>query len=198
MTDDRAQLLASLVVGFVVLACVGAGSPTPGEASMSPGGSTATQSTTVSQAPSPPSASGSSATVRPAFAEAHVPKFAAGVPPENVPVVFREIGVAGQTIGYSLTAQATASYHCWNPLTQEIDTPKETVTRTVATTVALTSDAGGSIRGALQLGPPRPERLTCLVGYRAVPYAGTYAHVVLADTTNDVSVELGDHQYVGG
>jgi hypothetical protein len=31
-----------------------------------------------------------------------------------------------------------------------------------------------------------------------VPYAGTYNRVVLADTTNHLSVELGDHEFVGG
>jgi hypothetical protein len=123
---------------------------------------------------------------------------AAGVPPENVPVTFEETGASGQTISYTLTAQATASYQCWNPQTQEIDTQRETVSRPVAAGINLTADADGSIRGTLQLAPPRPEKLSCRLGYRAVPYAGTYEHMVLADTTNHVSVDLGDHQFVGG
>jgi len=123
---------------------------------------------------------------------------AAGVPPENVPVAFEEIGVPGQTINYTLTAAATASYQCWTPQTQEIDTRKETVSRVVTATATLTSDASGSIGGTLQLAPPRPEKLSCPVGYRAVPYAGTYNHVVLADTTNHLSIDLGDRQFVGG
>jgi hypothetical protein len=123
---------------------------------------------------------------------------AAGVPPENVPVTFEETGVPGQTITYTLTAQATASYQCWNPQTQEIDTQRETVSRVVTATATLTSDASGSVGATLQLAPPRPEKLSCRVGYRAVPYAGAYAHVVLADTTNHLSVDLGDHQFVGG
>jgi len=142
--------------------------------------------------------SGSSRAASPAFSEAEVPKVAAGVPPENVPVFFEETGVPGQTITYTLTADATASYQCWNPQTQEIDTHKETVSRTVTATATLTSDAGGSVGGTLQLAPPRTERLSCPAGYRAVPYAGTYKHVILADTTNHLTVDLGDHEFVGG
>ena len=93
---------------------------------------------------------------------------AAGVPPENVPVTFEETGTRGQTISYTLTAQATASYQCWNPQTQEIDTQRETVSRTVAAGINLTADADGSIRGTLQLAPPRPEKLSCRLGYSAL------------------------------
>jgi hypothetical protein len=123
---------------------------------------------------------------------------AAGVPPENVPVTFEETGVKGQTIRYTLSAEATASYQCWNPQTQEISTQKETVSQTVSATADLRSDASGSVQGTLQLAPPRPEKLSCPFGYRAVPYSGTYDRVTLADTTNHVSVDLGDHEFVGG
>jgi len=136
--------------------------------------------------------------VRPTFSEAQIPKVAAGVPHENVPVTFEETGVPRQTISYTLTAQATASYQCWNPQTQEIDTPKETVSRRVAAGITLTADPDGSVRGMLQLAPPRPEKLSCALGYRAVPYSGTYDHMVLADATNHLSVDLGDHEFVGG
>ncbi len=194
MTNNRAPWLACLVLGCLAVACSGGASATPGGPTLQP--PTDTPSAAVSPTPSP--LSGSSQAARPAFSEAQVPKVAAGVPPENVPVVFEETGVPGQTISYTLTADGMASYHCWNPQTQEIDTQKETVSRTVTATATLTSDASGRVRGTLQLAPPRPEKLACLLGYRAVPYAGTYNRVVLADTTNHLSVELGDHEFVGG
>src|SRR5438093_674780 len=145
MTNTRAPGLTIVVLGCLALACSTAGTPTPAG----------------SPASSPIPSADSSAAVRPSFSEAEVPKVAAGVPPENVPVTFEETGAPGQTISYTLTAQATVSYQCWNPQTQEIDTQRETVSRQVAAGINLTADAEGSVRGTLQLAPPRPEKLSC-------------------------------------
>jgi hypothetical protein len=184
--------LAVLTIGLLTAACSAAGPVAPsGSAGPAP----------TSSAP----AAASSMTItspkaRPAFSEARTPKEGvAGVPRENDPVVFEEVGLpGGQAVSYSLTAEASASYQCWNQLTGEIDRQKETVKRRVTTTATLTSGSDGRIQSMLQLLLPLPDSLSCSMGFGATAYAGTYDHVLLADTTNDVSVDLGTHAFIAG
>jgi hypothetical protein len=190
----KAPWLAVLAIGFLTAACTVAGQVAPsasvGPAPMSSApavaGPTPTASPTVSSA------------ARPEFSEAAIPKQGVtGVPVENVPVVFEEAGLpGGQVVSYELTADASASYQCWNPTTTVFDTQKSTVSRRVTASATLTAGADGTIRSVLQLWLPLPDNLSCSMGFRAVAHAGTYDHVLLADTTNDVRVDLGMHQFM--
>jgi len=194
--------LAALTIGFLAAACSAAGQVAPsGSAGPAPTSSppeaaspTPTISSTASSSPS------TSSQAHPRFSEAQTPKQGvAGVPYENDPVVFEEVGLAGgQAVSYSLTADATASYQCWNRVTGEIDTQKETVKRRVTTTAMLTAGSDGRIQSMLQLQLPLPDRLSCSLGFQAAAYAGTYDHVLLADTTNGVRVDLGTHAFTAG
>jgi hypothetical protein len=114
-------------------------------------------------------------------------------------VIFEEVGLpAGQAVSYSLTAEVSASYHCWDRVTGEIEQQKETVKRRVTTTATLTAGSNGKIQSMLQLELPLPDRLSCSMGFQAAAYAGTYGHVLLADITNDVRVDLGTHAFTAG
>jgi hypothetical protein len=121
------------------------------------------------------------------------------VPHENDPVVFEEVGLpSGQAVSYSLTSDVSASYQCWNRVTGEIEPQKETVKRRVTTTATLKAGSDGRIESMLQLQLPLPDRLSCSIGFQAAAYAGNYGHVLLADTTNDVRVDLGTHEFMAG
>jgi hypothetical protein len=186
--------LAVLTIGLAAACTSGsAGSPSTSSAPAA-----ASPIPTVSSTPS--SSPTTSSQAHPEFSEARTPKEGvAGVPYENDPVVFEEVGLpGGQAVSYSLTADATASYQCWNRLTGEIDTQKETVMRRVKTTAMLTAGSDGKIQSMLQLQLPLPDRLSCSLGFQAAAYAGTYDHVLLADTTNDVRVDLGTHTFTAG
>jgi hypothetical protein len=194
--------LAVLTIGFLAAACTTAGQVAPsGSAGPAP-----TSSATAAASPMPTVSSTASSSpttssqARPKFSEAQTPKQGvAGVPRENDPVVFEEVGLpGGQAVSYSLTAEASASYQCWNRITGEIDPQKETVKRRVTATAMLTAGSDGKIQSMLQLQLPLPDRLSCSIGFQAAAYAGTYGHVLLADTTNDVRVDLGTHEFIAG
>jgi hypothetical protein len=194
--------LAALTIGFLAAACTAAGQVAPsGSAGPAPTSSAPTaaspMATVNSTASSSPTAS---SPAHPAFSEASIPKQGVtGVPPENAPVVFEEVGLpGGRAVSYELTADASASYQCWNQMTGEIDLQKETVKRRVTTAATLTAGSDGRIQSMLQLQLPLPGGLSCSMGFRAVAYAGTYDHVLLADTTNDVRVDLGRHEFIAG
>jgi hypothetical protein len=119
------------------------------------------------------------------------------VPLENAPVVFEEVGLpVGQDVSYSLTGDASASYQCRNPRTAAVGAQHETVKGRVTAAATLTAGTGGTIRSILVLRLPPPVTLSCSKGFRAVAYAGTYDRVLLADTTNDLQVDLGSHQFI--
>jgi hypothetical protein len=183
--------LAVLTIGFLAAACSAAAPTSSAPAAASP---TPTVSSTASSSPTTPSQA------RPTFSEARTPKEGVpGVPRENDPVVFEEVGLpSGQAVSYSLTADVSASYQCWNRGTGEIESQKETLKRRVTTTATLTPDSDGKIQSMLQLRLPLPDKLSCSMGFQAAAYAGTYDHVLLADTTNDVRVDPGSHAFVAG
>jgi hypothetical protein len=194
--------LAVLTIGFLAAACSAAGQVAPSGST----GPAPTSSAPAAPSPMPTVSSTASSSpitstkAHPTFSEAGTPKQGvAGVPRENDPVVFEEVGLpGGQAVSYSLTAEASASYQCWNRVTGEIEPQKETVKRRVTTTATLTAGSDGKIQSMLQLQLPLPDRLSCSMGFQAAAYTGTYGHVLLADTTNDVRVDLGTHEFIAG
>jgi hypothetical protein len=186
--------LAVLTIGLAAACTSGAAGPASTSSAPAAASPMPTVSSTASSSPT------TSSHARPKFSEARTPKEGvAGVPRENDPVVFEEVGLpGGQAVSYSLTAEASASYQCWNRVTGEIEQQKETVKRRVTTTATLTAGSNGKIQSMLQLQIPLPDRLSCSMGFQAAAYAGKYAHVLLADTTNDVRVDLGTHEFVAG
>ena len=187
--------LAVLTIGFLAAACSAAGQVAPSGSAGSPAATSSAAASTV-----PSSSPTTSSQARPTFSEAGTPKQGvAGVPRENDPVVFEEVGLpGGQAVSYSLTADVSASYQCWNRVTGEIEPQKETVKRRVTTTATVTAGSDGKIQSMLQLQLPLPDRLSCSMGFQAAAYAGKYDHVLLADTTNDVRVDLGTHEFIAG
>src|SRR5215208_8444389 len=108
-------------------------------------------------------------------------------------VSFKEAGLGtNQLINYTLTADATATYVCvnrggGNPSAQN----KTTVSGPVTASGTFSSGKNGQVTASLTVSPP-PSDISCPPGQSLELASVTYTNVVLTDTTNNVSISLGD------
>src|SRR5215211_7341691 len=108
-------------------------------------------------------------------------------------VSFKEAGLGtNQNITYVLSADATATYVCVNrgganPSAQN----KTTVAGPVISTGTFNSGKNGQVTASLTVSPP-PSDITCPPGQSLELASVSYTNVVLTDTTNNVSINLGD------
>jgi hypothetical protein len=111
----------------------------------------------------------------------------------SLTVSFKEAGLGtNQNIDYALTADATATYVCVNrgganPSAQN----KTTVSGPVTATGTFNSGKNGQVTAALTVSPP-PSDISCPPGQSLELASVSYTNVVLTDTTNNVSIALGD------
>jgi hypothetical protein len=111
----------------------------------------------------------------------------------SLTVSFKEAGLGtNQLIDYALTADATATYVCvnrggGNPSASN----KTTVSGPVIATGTFSSGKNGQVTASLTVSPP-PSDISCPPGQSLELAEVTYTNVVLTDTTNDVSIALGD------
>ena len=107
-------------------------------------------------------------------------------------VSFKEAGLGtNQNITYVLSADATATYVCVNrgganPSAQN----KTTVAGPVSSTGTFNSGKNGSVTASLTLSPP-PSDISCPRGQSLELASVSYTNVVLTDTTNNVSINIG-------
>src|SRR5215216_4800920 len=108
-------------------------------------------------------------------------------------VAFKEAGLGtNQLINYELTANATATYVCVNrgganPSAQN----KTTVSGPVSATGTFSSGKNGQVTESLTVSPP-PSDITCPPGQSLELASVSYTNVVLTDTTNNISISVGD------
>jgi hypothetical protein len=111
----------------------------------------------------------------------------------SLTVSFKEAGLGtNQLINYTLTADATATYVCVNrgganPSAQN----KTTVSGPVSATGTFNSGKNGQVTASLTVSPP-PSDISCPPGQSLELASVSYTNVTLTDTTNDVSISLGD------
>jgi hypothetical protein len=111
----------------------------------------------------------------------------------SLTVNFKEAGLGtNQLINYTLTADATATYVCVNkgganPSAQN----KTTVSGPVSASGTFNSGKNGQVTASLTVNPP-PSDISCPPGQSLELASVTYTNVVLTDTTNNVSIALGD------
>jgi hypothetical protein len=107
-------------------------------------------------------------------------------------VSFKEAGLGtNQNITYVLSADATATYVCVNrgganPSAQN----KTTVAGPVSSTGTFNSGKNGSVTASLTVAPP-PSDISCPRGQSLELASVSYTNVVLTDTTNNVSINIG-------
>jgi len=108
-------------------------------------------------------------------------------------VSFKEAGLGtNQLINYTLTADATATYVCVNrgganPSAQN----KTTVSGPVSASGTFSSGKNGQVTASLTVSPP-PSDITCPPGQSLELASVSYTNVTLTDTTNGVTISLGD------
>jgi hypothetical protein len=106
---------------------------------------------------------------------------------------FKEAGLGtNQNINYTLSADGTATYVCVNkgganPSAQN----KTTVNGPVSASGTFNSGKNGNVTGSLTVSPP-PSDISCPNGQSLQLASVSYANVTLTDTTNNISVSLGD------
>jgi hypothetical protein len=111
----------------------------------------------------------------------------------SLTVNFKEAGLGtNQNINYTLTAQGTATYVCVNkgganPSAQN----KTTVNGPVSATGTFNSGKNGNVTASLTVQPP-PSDITCPKGQTLKLASVSYTGVTLTDTTNGITVSLGD------
>lgn len=111
----------------------------------------------------------------------------------SLTVKFKEAGLGtNQLINYELTADATATYVCVNRGgANPSASNKTTVSGPVSASGTFSSGKNGNVTASLTVSPP-PSDITCPPGQALELASVTYTNVVLTDTTNGVSISLGD------
>jgi hypothetical protein len=114
----------------------------------------------------------------------------------SLTVSFKEAGLGtNQLINYALTADATATWVCVNkgganPSAQN----KTTVSGPVIATGSFSSGKNGQVTASLTASltvSPSPSDISCPPGQSLQLAFVTYTNVTIADTTNNVSEDLG-------
>ncbi len=102
-------------------------------------------------------------------------------------IVFDEQGLRpGQSVTYSLTAEASANYAC-NSNTALAQLKPQVASGTVTASGRFTADSSGGINQSVTLKPPAASDATCPSGYSLGIWKISYDNVELRDTTNSVS-----------
>jgi hypothetical protein len=111
----------------------------------------------------------------------------------SLTVKFKEAGLGtNQNINYTLSADGTATYVCVNngganPSAKN----KTTVAGPVSASGTFNSGKNGNVTASLTVNPP-PSDITCPSGQKLELASVSYTNVTLTDTTNNVSISLGD------
>jgi hypothetical protein len=106
-------------------------------------------------------------------------------------VAFDEAGLGNQNVNYTLTADATATYACINGGGNH---PKAANKETFSDDVSgggTFKAKNGRVQGSLSAGPLSAGGFSCPSGQRLVLASVSYSNIVLTDTSNNVSTNLG-------
>ena len=108
-------------------------------------------------------------------------------------VNFKEAGLGtNQLINYTLSANASATYVCVNTGGANPSASNKTnVAGPVSASGTFNSGKNGNVTASLTVSPP-PANLNCPGGQTQQVASVTYTGVTLTDTTNGITVSLGD------
>ena len=111
----------------------------------------------------------------------------------SLTVSFKEAGLGkNQNIDYVLSADATATYVCVNRGGKNPSAAnKSTVAGPVSATGTFNSGKNGQVTASLTVSPP-PSDISCPPGQKLELASVSYTNVTLTDTTNNVSISVGD------
>ncbi|SRR6266540_3966425 len=99
---------------------------------------------------------------------------------------------SGSSVDYSLSADSTADYGCLNGGGHNPSASnKHTVSGPLLASVSGLHPKGGRIKSSLGAGPLSAGSFSCPKGQKLVLADVTYSNIVLTDTTNNVSTNVG-------
>ena len=107
-------------------------------------------------------------------------------------VTFDERGLGNENVDYTISADADATYACINNGGKN---PSAANKRSVEASVEASESfepRNGRVAGRLTAGPPSAGTFSCPGGQHLELLSVTYDHIVLTDTTNDVSTSVPD------
>jgi hypothetical protein len=107
-------------------------------------------------------------------------------------VTFDERGLGNENVDYTITADADATYACINNGGKN---PSAANKRSVEASVEANESfepRNGRVAGRITAGPPSAGTFSCPGGQHLELLSVTYDHIVLTDTTNDVSTSVPD------
>ena len=109
------------------------------------------------------------------------------------PIACPEAGLGtNQNINYTLSANASATYVCVNKGGANPSASNKTnVAGPVSASGTFNSGKNGNVTASLTVSPP-PANLNCPGGQTQQVASVTYTGVTLTDTTNGITVSLGD------
>jgi hypothetical protein len=106
-------------------------------------------------------------------------------------VSWDEAGLGNQNVNYTLTADASATYACINGGSNNPSASnKRTVVGQVSTGGSFQSK-NGRVTASLTAGPLSPDGFTCPSGQTRVLASVSYSNIVLTDTTNNLTANVG-------
>jgi hypothetical protein len=106
-------------------------------------------------------------------------------------VAFDESGLGNENINYTLTADATATYACINGGNNHPKAANKETRAGQVSTGGTFQAKNGRVQASLVTGPLSAGGFTCPSGQRLVLASVTYSNIVLTDTSNNVSTNLG-------
>ena len=107
-------------------------------------------------------------------------------------VSFDERGLGNDNIDYTLTADSVAVYACINGGGNHPKAAnKETVNGDLSANASF-EPKNGRVLASISAGPISAGSFSCPSGQRLVLAAVTYTNIVLTDTTNGTSTDVGD------
>jgi hypothetical protein len=114
----------------------------------------------------------------------------------NLQFNWTEAGIGSTNVDYNISTDVTATFGCVNNGSNQPNaTNKTAVTEPVQTTAQLPTDKNGNVSASVVLdtssvGPP--PGFSCPSGQKEEALSATFSSNAITDTTNNVSVKLGD------
>jgi hypothetical protein len=103
-----------------------------------------------------------------------------------------EAGLGNGNIDYTVSADASATYACINGGGNHPKAANKATVNGEATAAGSFQSKNGRVRASLTTGPISAGSFTCPGGQRLVLAAVSYSNIVVTDTTNGVSTNIGD------
>jgi len=103
-------------------------------------------------------------------------------------VAFDETGLGNTDVNYTLTAQATAVYACFNNGSKHPAASNKVGPSALSASLSNVKPKNGRVISSITVGPPANTTLSCPSGQNLVLACVSYSDILLTDTTNNEDI----------